>query len=33
MCEFMTGKKVIACVKDGAEELDIDADVLASLYE
>ena len=33
MCEFMTGEKVIACVEDGAEELDINADALASLYE
>ncbi|MDO4486582.1 MAG: dethiobiotin synthase [Bacillota bacterium] len=33
MCEFLTGEKVIACVEDGDEELDIDADVLASLYE
>ena len=33
MCEFMTGEKVIACVEDGADELDIDADVLASIYE
>lgn len=33
MCEFLTGEKVIACVGDGDEELDIDADVLASLYE
>lgn len=33
MCEYMTGHKVIACVEDGADELDIDADVLASIYE
>ncbi len=33
MCEYMTGVKVIACVKDGDEELDIDSGLLASLYE
>ncbi|WP_125140274.1 dethiobiotin synthase [Clostridium transplantifaecale] len=33
MCEYMTGLKVLACVKDGDTELDIDADELASLYE
>ncbi len=33
MCEYMTGVKVIACVKDGDEELDIDSGLLTSLYE
>ena len=33
MCEYMTGEKIIACVEDGADELDIDADFLAGLYE
>lgn len=33
MCEYMTAEKVIACVEDGADELDIDADFLAGLYE
>lgn len=33
MCEYMTGLKVIACVRDGDESLDIDAELLASLYE
>lgn len=33
MCEYMTGLKVLACVKDGDTELDMDADELASLYE
>lgn len=33
MCEYMTGIPVIACVKDGDTELDIDVEVLASLYE
>ena len=33
MCESMTGLKVLACVKDGDTELDMDADELASLYE
>lgn len=33
MCEYMTGVPVIACVKDGDTELDIDVEVLASLYE
>ncbi len=33
MCEYMTGVKVIACVKDEDEELDIDSGLLASLYE
>ena len=33
MCEYATGLKVIACVRDGDESLDIDAELLASLYE
>lgn len=33
MCESMTGLKVLACVKDGDTELDMDAGFLASLYE
>lgn len=33
MCEYLTGVKVIACVKDGDTELDISADLLKSLYE
>ena len=33
MCEYMTGLKVLACVQDSDTELDINADVLAALYE
>ncbi len=33
MCEYITGLKVLACVKDGDRELDVDAEILASLYE
>lgn len=33
MCEYMTGLPTLAKVEDGAEELDIDMDVLVSLYE
>lgn len=33
MCESMTGLKVLACVKEGGTEIDMDADKLASLYE
>ncbi len=33
MCEFMTGLKVLSCVKCGDEALDIDAEQLAALYE
>lgn len=33
MCEYITGVKVIACVKDGDEELDILEEQLAGLYE
>lgn len=33
MCEYMTGFKVIACVKDGDMDLDIPFEVLEGLYE
>lgn len=33
MCEYMTGIKVIACVKENDNEIDIDTDFLESLYE
>lgn len=33
MCEYMTGLKTIACVKDGDTSLDVDAAYLAELYE
>lgn len=33
MCEYLTGVKVIACVKEGDLELDISASLLQSLYE
>lgn len=33
MCEYMTGLKVLACVRDNDADLDMDADLLASLYE
>lgn len=33
MCEYLTGLNVLACVEDGAEQLELEADVLASLYE
>lgn len=33
MCEFMTGLKVLACVKDGDTDLELDIDTLTSLYE
>jgi len=33
MCETITGLQVIACVSQGDDELSIDVDVLASLYE
>lgn len=33
MCESMTGLKVLACVHHGDTSLELDADVLASLYE
>lgn len=32
MCEYMTGLRVLACVQDGSTELDMDAELLASLY-
>lgn len=32
MCEARTGLSVLACIRDGDTELDMDADVLASLY-
>ncbi len=33
MCEYITGLKTLACVEDGATELAVDAEELASLYE
>ena len=33
MCEYMTGVKVVACVKENAVDLDISAEALKSLYE
>lgn len=33
MCEYMTGVKVIACVKDGDEELDISEEQIRGLYD
>lgn len=33
MCEYMTGLKILGCVEDGSEELNMDAELLASLYE
>ena len=33
MCQYLTGEKVIACVQEGAKDLDIDPQVLISLYE
>ena len=33
MCAWRTGLKVLACVKDGDHELDIDAEELSALYE
>jgi len=33
MCEYMTNLPVLACVEDDSTELDIDASLLASLYE
>lgn len=32
MCELLTGVNVLACVKDGDEDLDMDAEELAALY-
>ncbi len=33
MCEYMTGLKVLACVRHGDAELDMEVDALTSLYE
>lgn len=33
MCEHMTGLPVIVCIEDEAEDLNIDAELLASLFE
>ncbi|MCI9180602.1 MAG: dethiobiotin synthase [Lachnospiraceae bacterium] len=33
MCAWRTGLKVLACVKDGDHELDIDAEELSALYK
>ena len=33
MCEHRTGCRVLACVQDGDTELDMDAEILLSLYE
>lgn len=33
MCEYMTGVPVLACIREGDQDLNIDADALASLYE
>lgn len=33
MCEALTGLKVLACVKVGDDQLDLDAQALAALYE
>ncbi len=33
MCEYLTGLKVLAFVKDGDTQLDMDAELLLSLYE
>lgn len=33
MCEYMTGLKVVACVKDGDTDLDIPVEVLEGFYE
>ena len=33
MCEYLTGAKVVACVKDGDTDLNISAELLKSLYE
>ncbi len=32
MCELLTGVNVLACVKNGDEDLDMDAEELAALY-
>ena len=33
MCEFLTGVKVLACVKDGDTEMDIALETLEALYQ
>ena len=33
MCEYLTGVKTVAYVRDGDEELDISVELLKSLYE
>ena len=33
MCEYMTGLKVLACVKNGDTDLDILLETLESLFE
>ena len=33
MCEYMTGLKVLACVKDESSELEIEPEKLLELYE
>lgn len=33
MCEYLTGTKVIACVKDGDENLNLSLDMLCALYD
>ena len=33
MCEYMSGLKVLACVKKGNKDLDIDIDKLKEIYE
>lgn len=33
MCEYLTGLKVLACIRDGDTSLAMDADALAALYE
>lgn len=33
MCEYMTGLRVISCVKEGDTDIDITAEALAALYE
>lgn len=33
MCEYLTGVKVLACVQEGSSDLEMDPELLASLYE
>lgn len=33
MCEYMSGIKVLTCVKDGDNEIDLSTNILLSLYE